>query len=203
MSCRPVPPRQLDLFVTCAGDPPPAPRWSLTRPLAASRLRDSAVRKLEWVRAYFPELDGITVRVGRTQSRRAHAWASLDPNAPAVWIKPGALTRLTIAHEFTHLLQARDLVPRGEKAADLYALARHVDLIDKRPSYLRLPRILFSLDGTPRRGVSALLHETAVRAIADSPGKPRRAVLRFEKAIAASALPTAFRALLGAAGLRP
>ncbi len=193
---------QLDLF-RVAESVPPVPRWSLTRPMAASRLRDSAVRKLEFVRSHYPELDAITVRVGRTQSRRAHAWASLDPAAPAVWIKPGALTRFTIAHEFTHLLQARNLVPRGEKTADLYALARHPDLVDKRPSYLKVPRILFSLDGTPRHGVPRLLHDTAVAAIRDADGKPRRAIRLFEGSLAVAALPAALRALLGAAGFRP
>jgi hypothetical protein len=175
---------QMDLF---AG---PAPvRWALTRPFAASRLRDLALRRLEVVRRHFPELDPVTIKVGRTKSRRAHAWASLDPEEPTVWIKPGALTRFTIAHEFTHLLQARGLAPRGEKAADLHALARHPELIDKPPSYLAVPRILFSLDGPPRPGVAVELHRLARRAILENGARPRRAVRRFEESAALLAVP--------------
>lgn len=183
-------PRQLELFVTEADAPP---RWRLTRPLAASRLHRSALRHLDSVRRHFPELDGITVRVGRTQSRKAHAWASLDPAAPAIWIKPGALTRFTIAHELMHLLQARGLAPRGEKSADLHALARHPGLIDKRPAYLRVPRILFSVGGDPRPGVSERLHLAARRAIEESNGRPRRAIRQFEEAVALAALPSVLK----------
>lgn len=182
--------RQLDLFQVEAAHPP---RWRLTRPLAASRLHRSALQRLESVRRHFPELDGVTVRVGRTKSRKAHAWASLDPASPTIWIKPGALTRFTIAHELLHLLQARGLAPRGEKSADLHALARHPGLIDKRPAYLRVPRVLFGVDGDPRPGVSERLHAAAMRAIEDSHGRPRRAIRLFEEAVAVAAIPAVLR----------
>jgi hypothetical protein len=163
--------------------------------MATSRLRSSALRRLESVRAHFPELDRISVRVGRTQSRKAHAWASLDPRVPAVWIKPGSLRKFTVAHEFMHLLQARGLVPRGEKMADLHAIARHAELIDKPPAYLRVPRILFDVDGSPRPGVPALLHRTANQAIEESQGRPRRAVRTFESLAEILALPAAMQVL--------
>lgn len=177
---------QMDLF---AGPAPEAARWALSRPFAASRLRDVALRRLETVRRHFPELDAVTIKVGRTRSRRAHAWASLDPAQPTVWIKPGALTRFTIAHEFTHLLQARGLVPRGEKAADLHALARHPELIDKPPSYLAVPRLLFGTEGPPRPGVAGELHRLAREVIRENGLRPRRAVRRFEEAAARMAFP--------------
>lgn len=159
--------------------------------MAASRLRQRAMARLEFVRRHFPELESVTVRVGRTKSRRARAWASLDPAFPAIWIKPGALPFFTVAHELTHLLQAMNLVPRGEKSADLFALARHPELIDKAPTYIQVPRLLFGLDGNPRRGTRELLHQAANRAIAESNGHPRRAIRLFEEYAAMAAIPSA------------
>jgi hypothetical protein len=60
-------------------------------------------------------------------------WGSLDPEHPGVWVRPRQLQLFTIAHEFTHLLQARSLVPRGERQCDLWALARSPLLIDSAP----------------------------------------------------------------------
>lgn len=193
---------QFDLFE--APPAPTVPRWTLTRPMAASRLRFHALSKLDDVRRHFPELENVTIKVGRTTSRRARAWASLDPDDPAIWIKPGSLPRFTIAHELTHLVQARGHVPRGEKPADLYALARHPDVIDRSPTYLAVPRILFTLEGHPRPGTADLLHGTAVRIIAEEAGRPRRAVRRFEEAVALAAVPSALTVLdrLGLGWLR-
>lgn len=166
------------------------PRWRLTRPLAASRLAASALRRLEAVRIHFPELDGVTIQVGRTQSRRAAAWASLDPTRPTLWIKPGSLHRFTAAHELSHLLQARKLIPGGEKRADLEALARDPGLIDRYPAYLRTPRSAWHRDGSPRPGVPDQLHSLARTALEESPGKPRRAVRRFEESMVTLAVPS-------------
>ncbi|TPW04191.1 MAG: hypothetical protein FD129_2942 [bacterium] len=180
----------MDLFDAPANRPE---RWTLSRPMAASRLRVRAMTRLELVRRHFPELDSVTVRVGRTKSRRARAWASLDPAFPAIWIKPGALPLFTAAHELTHLLQALNMVPRGEKSADLFALARHPELIDKPPTYIKVPHLLFGLDGTPRRGTPEILHQAANRAIAESNGRWRRAIRLFEEYAAMSALPKTLR----------
>lgn len=178
----PTPPAQLDLFASPRPVPVEIPRWSLTRPFRDSRLRERALLRLDAVRVHFPELDRTTIRVGRTRSRRAQAWASLDPAAPALWVKPGALPRFTIAHELTHLLQALGLVPAGEKSADLHALARHPDVVDERPSYLAVPASLFSSAGEPGPGVALALHRAAVDAIREAGGRPRRAIRLFEGA---------------------
>lgn len=169
---------------TAPAPDPAAPRWELTRPLAQARGVETALRRLEEVRASFPELEGITVRVGRTTSRRARAWASLDPARPAVWIKPTRLDRFTAAHEFVHLLQARGLIPRGEKMADLEALARGEALIDRGPSYLKVPRRAFERDGRPRPGMAPLLHRLAVEVRREAPTQPRRGVRLFEERVA-------------------
>jgi hypothetical protein len=91
-------------------------------------------------------------------------WGSLDPERPGIWVRPRRLEYFTIAHELTHLLQARRLVPLGERACDLWALARSPLLIDCAPSYLRLPRRLRGMRGLDLE-TAKLLHGAAIRAI--------------------------------------
>ena len=114
-------------------------RWRFSRLVVASRHAGRIRERLDFVRAFYPELDGITVRVGLAQKPGVLGWGSLDPDQPGVWVRPRRLDHFTIAHEFTHLLQARGLVPRGERACDLWALARTPLVVDHPPSYLRLP----------------------------------------------------------------
>jgi len=110
-------------------------------------------------------------------------WGSLDPERPGIWVRPRRLDYFTIAHEFTHLLQARGEVPRGERACDLWALARSPLLVDSPPGYLKLPRGL-----QRRRQVSPrdakLLSERARAAIAARDAGDRRYLARFEREVA-------------------
>lgn len=135
------------------------------------------------MRAFFPELDGITVRVGLVRKPGVLGWGSLHPDHPGVWVRPRRLDAFTIAHEFTHLLQARGLVPRGERACDLWALARSPLLVDAPPGYLRLPAALRG-----RRALSAaesaLLHRAAVRALEARVRGERNYLRRFEREVA-------------------
>ena len=103
---------------------------------------------------------------------------ALFPDAP----EP-RLDLFTATHEFVHLLQARRLVPRGEKMADLEALARDVGLIDRGPSYLKIPRRAFERDGRPRPGMAPILHRLAVEIRREAPTQPRRAVRLFEERV--------------------
>lgn len=121
---------------------PERPRWSFSRLVLRSPHRERIVTRIEFVRRFFPEIDGCTVRVGLALKRGVLGWGSLDPERPGIWIRPRRLEYFTIAHEMTHLLQARKLVPRGERACDLWALARSPLLIDAAPGYLKLPRVL-------------------------------------------------------------
>jgi hypothetical protein len=114
-------------------------RWTFSRLVLRSPNRDRIRDRIEFVRAFFPELDGVTIRVGLAQKRGVLGWGSLDPERPGIWVRPRRLDHFTIAHELTHLLQARGLVPRGERACDLWALARSPLLVDAPPGYLRLP----------------------------------------------------------------
>jgi hypothetical protein len=159
---------------------PPRPRWSLSRHVQNSPHRPRILERLEFVRRFFPELAGVTVRVGLARKRGVLGWGSLDPKRPGVWVRPRRLAYFTIAHEFTHLLQARDLVPRGERACDLWALARSPLLNDTPPGYLRLPvRLRRRRELEP--GLAALLCAAARGALAARERGERRYLALFER----------------------
>ena len=127
------------------------PRWTYSRPLLNSPHRAKILERLEFVRRFFPELDDCTIRVGLARKRGVLGWGSLDPEQPGIWVRPRRIDSFTVAHEFTHLLQARGLVPRGERSCDLWALARSPLLVDQPPSYLRLPRTCGTSRPRPNR----------------------------------------------------
>lgn len=162
---------------------PGRPRWVCSRLVLRSPHRERILDRLEFVRRFFPEMDGITVRVGLAQKRGILGWGSLDPDQPGIWVRPRKTDSFTVAHEFTHLLQARRLVPGGERACDLWALARSPLLIDKAPGYLRLPRGLRLARMTP--WMSSMLHAAALRALAARASGDRRYLMRFEQEVAA------------------
>jgi hypothetical protein len=78
-------------------------------------------------------------------------------------------------------LQARALVPRGERACDLHALARSAALVDAAPSYLAVPAALRARPLAP--GAAALLHRAAREALAARAAGDRRYLKRFERAL--------------------
>ena len=162
---------------------PHRPLWSYSRFVLRSPHRERIRERLEFVRRFFPELEGCTVRVGLARKRGVLGWGSLDPEQPGVWVRPRRLEYFTIAHEFTHFLQARRLVPAGERPCDLWALARSPLLIDGPPCYLRLPRAL-----RQRRRLdpaeAALLCRAAREAIASRAAGERRYLARFERNVA-------------------
>ena len=161
---------------------PEKPRWKTSRLVEASAHRERILEYLEFARRFFPELDGICIRVGLAQKRGVLGWGSLDPEHPGVWVRPRQLQLFTIAHEFTHLLQARSLVPRGERQCDLWALARSPLLIDSAPNYLKLPRALKR--GRPTNDQAHALCAAARAAIAAREAGDRRYLKRFEEALA-------------------
>jgi len=161
---------------------PERPRWTFSRLAARSAHHARIVEHLEFARRFFPELAEVTIHVGLAQKRGVLGWGSLDPERPGVWVRPRRLYLFTIAHEFTHLLQARDLVPRGERQCDLFALARTPLLIDHPPSYLRLPRSFRCASPTPEQAQQ--LCDAARRALAAREAGDRRYLLRFERELA-------------------
>jgi len=161
---------------------PDRPRWKTSRLVEASPHRERILEHLEFARRFFPELDGICIRVGLAQKRGVLGWGSLDPDHPGVWVRPRQLQLFTIAHEFTHLLQARTLVPRGERQCDLWALARSPLLIDAAPNYLKMPRALRR--GRPTNDQAHALCAAARIAIAEREAGDRRYLARFEASLA-------------------
>jgi hypothetical protein len=112
------------------------PRVVASAVLRRHRLKNDVLRRVDYVRRYFPELEGETVTVGLTRAASGMA----VPGGTRIWLNPNRLTYHTIAHELMHLLQRRDLgIPSGEKACDVFSLARHWTLNDDRPSYIRIP----------------------------------------------------------------
>jgi len=147
---------QLDLWQVGgpdSGQPDMIPTSALLRHRSCARVLDL----IRQVRIFFPELDGITLKIGLT--RRAAGLAAHDQ--PWIWVNPRKLTRHTIAHEMVHLLQFRGHAPQGEKSADLYALARHVCLADDLPYYLKTPRTLRAAALLDAPSVHLLLHRVA------------------------------------------
>jgi hypothetical protein len=175
-------PRVLEQLALDLG--PDAPRWTLSRLVVASAHRERILEYLEFTRRFFPELEGVSIRVGLALKRGVLGWGSLDPDRPGVWVRPRRLQVFTIAHEFTHLLQARGLVPRGERQCDLWALARSPLVIDAAPNYLKLPRALRR--GRPTNDQAHALCAAARAAIAAREAGDRRYLARFEAALAES-----------------
>jgi len=160
----------------------PAPRWRYSRLVTGSPHFARIRERLEFARAHFPELDGLSIRVGLARKRGVLGWGSMDPEDPGIWVRPRALDLFTIAHELTHLLQARGQVPRGERACDLYALARSPALVDAAPQYLRVPRA-WREAGALSAPRSAALHAAARRAVAERAAGRRDYLRAFERSL--------------------
>ena len=106
-----------------------------------------------------------------------------EPAAPRLKMRPRRLDYFTIAHEFTHLLQARGEVPRGERSCDLWALARSPLLVDSPPGSLKLPRVLARSKKLSLRDAK-LRSERARAAIVAREAGDRRYLSRFEREVA-------------------
>ena len=165
---------------------PERPRWTFSRLAEKSPHKARMVEHLEFTRRFFPELEGVTIHVGLAQKRGVLGWGSMDPDRPGVWIRPRRLYLFTIAHEFTHLLQARGIVPRGERSCDVFALARSSMLVDHAPSYLKRPRQLRRPKLRPEQ--AQLLTDCARRALAAREAGDRRYLQLFERLVEESLL---------------
>lgn len=128
-------------------------------------------KRLRVILEYFPELRGQTTRklkVGIIDQSLIAAGRAKDTDQ--IWLRMDA-SIWTVAHEFTHLVQAvqyEDGVPKekripfGEKACDLYTLARSRDLLDQPPHYLKLP---FHVRYTSWPNWAGICHRVAKEAI--------------------------------------
>ena len=155
-------------------------RWEFTRPWQVSPHLPRAMRELDLVRDHFPELDGVTVRVGLTKRRSVLGLASIG-EIPMIWIRPRRIRRFAIAHELTHLLHARGLVPGGEKTCDLYTLARSDAYVDVAPFYLKVPPVFHDGGADCRVPPTAALTLHALAREATTGRSARAAIQRFER----------------------
>jgi hypothetical protein len=160
----------------------PAPRWRYSRLVVRSPHFARIRERLEFARAHFPELDGLSIRVGLARKRGVLGWGSMDPEEPGIWVRPRVLDLFTIAHELTHLLQARGAVPRGERACDLFALARSPALVDAAPQYLDLPGA-WRRSGPLSAERAAVLHRAARSAVAARVAGRRDYLKAFERSL--------------------
>ncbi|HWN82453.1 MAG TPA: hypothetical protein VNM87_10185 [Candidatus Udaeobacter sp.] len=163
-----------------AARPAAAGGLAITAPLERHRRGAEVMSKVRYVRRFFPELEDLALKVGLTRS--AAGFAELEGDR--LWLNPNRLSLHTIAHELTHLLQGRGLVPRGERSCDLFALARDLTLVDSIPYYLRVPAKLADARGWLKPGAAAALHELAVAATVRRAGGERRYLRWFEQAAA-------------------
>jgi len=149
----------------------------LTRPLLKHRLRNSVMKKLTYVRRYFPELGNRTVRVGLTRVASGMA----VPGGDELWLNPGKLSFHTITHELIHLLQARGRIPSGERSCDLFSLARHWTLNDTPPYYVSIPANCIDPNGKISPENARLIHAVASRALEMREKGTRNYIAYFEK----------------------
>ncbi len=134
----------------------------VTRALRRHRSCQKILEKVRYVRRFFPELDGVSLKVGLTRSSSGMA----VPGGYEIWINPFQVSHHTIAHELVHLLQCRGAdVPQGERSCDLFSLARHWTLNDVSPNYVKIPPSLLEIDGTLAPPAALLVFRTAVDAI--------------------------------------
>jgi hypothetical protein len=119
-------------------------RMTFTRK-ANTKFSDKFKQRIIDVFEYFPELHNEIVHVGwiapQGWARGSCSCSSASPRKPLkISLQPNE-RNFTIAHEFTHLLQARKKeelqIPHGERACDVWALTRlPLELIDDYPSYI-------------------------------------------------------------------
>lgn len=150
-----------------------------TRPLLKHRRRDFVLKKLHYVRRFFPEFGGQTIRVGLT--RVASGMAVAGGNE--LWFNPTHISHHTIAHEFIHLLQGKGGLPTGEKSCDLFSLARHWTLNDTAPYYVKIPPELVDKWGKIRPAHARLIFEVARHAVELRRSGKRHYIAYFEKAL--------------------
>lgn len=175
-----APPTQLEFDLLSHADAVP-PRVVASRVLQRHRLRNDVLRRVQYVRRYFPELDGETITVGLTRAASGMA----IPGGTRIWLNPSRLSYHTIAHELMHLLQCRDIgIPAGEKACDVFSLARHWTLNDERPSYIRVPVSMLDGKGRLADPQARVVFEVAREAVVQRSHGMRRYLSFFEAELA-------------------
>jgi hypothetical protein len=167
---------QLELSLLSAPDAA-TPRVVASTVLRRHRAKNDVLRGVAYVRRFFPELDGETVVVGVTKAASGMA----VPGGTRIWLNPSRLSYHTISHELLHLLQCRNLgIPAGEKACDVFSLARHWTLNDERPSYVKFPGDILNERGRISEASAKLVFAVARDAVVQRSRGLRNYISFFE-----------------------
>jgi hypothetical protein len=153
-----------------------------TRPLLKHRSCNTVLKKLAYVRRFFPELGEKTIRVGLTRVASGMA----VPGGYEIWLNPSQISYHAIAHEFIHLLQGEYGIPTGERSCDLYSMARHWTLNDTAPYYVRIPRRFLDATDNIQPTYARLVYAVAKRAIELRQNGMRKYIAHFEKTLASN-----------------
>lgn len=151
-----------------------------TRVLRKHRLCNHVMRRLHYVRRFFPEFGDRQIRVGLTRAASGMA----VPGGSEVWLNPNTSSYHTIAHEFIHLLQGTNGIPSGERSCDVFSLARDWTLNDAAPYYVRVPRRFIDSNGKIQPEHARLIYRVACDALERRAAGRRNYISYFESSIA-------------------
>ncbi len=97
-----------------------------------------------WVRSFFPELEDLTITFKLMRSNSFLGLCEWDKKIIRLTRK-GCAKKEVIAHELTHMASHHcQGIPKGEKACEIWTLARSPILNDAPPSYLDIPKAVKS-----------------------------------------------------------
>ena len=113
------------------------PKTHLTEAFARepNSLKDNVVSMVSRSINEFPELSNRRITIGLTRAYDGSAGLG----SSVIRLNPKNLRFFTVGHELTHLLQGNG-IPFGEKARDIYTIARSSLFLDAPPGYLRISR---------------------------------------------------------------
>lgn len=138
-------------------------------------------QRILWIRSFFPELDGVTIQFRRMSDSPYAGKADWTRNIVRL-TEDACLYNVVIAHELTHIASGHNNgIPKGEKACDLWTLARSPVLNDYPPGYLDLP---IAIKKGWNRGHARALSDLARAAIMFRELKEERHYIRwFEETV--------------------
>lgn len=132
-------------------------RWTYTRYFAKKKGQSRFLMRLDEARSYFPELDGITVKVGIT----INADGKADLEAKAVFFRSRNVSYYVMGHELTHLLQEIQELPKSERSCDIFTMARTVLFCDESPNYVKVPKGMMDENSFILEHYRGFVHRTA------------------------------------------
>jgi hypothetical protein len=154
-------------------------QFILTRVLKRHRSHKKLLEKLHYVRRYFPELDRRSIKVGLTRAASGMA----VPGGADLWFNPTHVSYHTISHEYIHLLQGDNNVPRSERSCDIFSMARHWTLNDRVPHYVKVPLSYSDGYGKIPPEKAKILFDVAVDALRKRDEGERNYIALFENTL--------------------